>query len=225
MATHQQIANVTDQELVERMIRSHADRFDDVFWAYFDEHVRPGLPGTPTCLDIGCGPGLYLRDLSRRFPGANLVGTDVTQAMLDYAAGLEFEGGSPALHLHDVTTAPLPAADNSVDLVSMVAVLHVLPDPVSVLREVRRVLAPGGRFLLQDWIRTPLTAYLERMVPEDLDPASRAAAMARLIPLFTVHNKFTIDDWLWVLAQGGFEVEVHRQLRSPHFCTFVCKSA
>ena len=76
MATHQEIAGVTDEELVNRMISSHGDRFDDVFWNYFSETVDPHLSTTPTMADIGCGPGLLLRDLRSRYANAVLHGYD-----------------------------------------------------------------------------------------------------------------------------------------------------
>ena len=223
MPTHQEIAGISDQEMLERMISSHDGRFNDAFWNYFDEQVRPCLPANATIVDLGCGPGLLLRDLSRRFPDARLTGLDVTQAMLDHAGTVEFAGNSPELRCCDVTSGPLPLADNSVDLLCMVAVLHVLEDPLQVCGEIRRVLGPGGVFLLQDWVRTPLADYLDRMagdVPEDV----REIARRRVLRLFPSHNKYTVEDWLWVLQQGGFNVADYREVNSPGFRTFVCRA-
>ena len=59
MATHQEIANISDEELVDRMITTHDDRFDGAFWSFFDEFVDPHLGNCPQILDVGCGPGLY----------------------------------------------------------------------------------------------------------------------------------------------------------------------
>ncbi len=78
--------------------------------------------------------------------------------MIDY--GRQLPGVTLTLALHDVTTRPLPHAAGTVDLVSMASVLHVIDEPLPVLAEIRRVLAPGGVFLLHDWIRRPLPAYL-----------------------------------------------------------------
>ena len=224
MATHQEIAQVSDAELVERMTSTHADRFDDQFWEYFAELVSPVIPDNGTVLDIGCGPGLLLRDFQDRLPGAKFIGTDVTSAMIDYANNqVDYSGDKPDYKIHDVTEERLPFGDGQVDLVSMVAVLHVLNDPFAVINEIKRVLKPGGIFLLQDWVRAPLPTYFERMAPET-DPAKLSVVRGRLMPLFTVHNKYTLEDWLWLLAEAGLVVKHHRQLRSPHFCTFVCTS-
>jgi SAM-dependent methyltransferase len=106
----------------------------------------------------------------------------------------------------------------------MVAVLHVVNNPFEVCDEIKRVLSPDGIFLLQDWIRTPLPNYLERMIP-DIEDEKKDTAYGRLMPLFTVHNKYTLQDWLWLLKQKGFTVIKSQQLGSPHFCTFVCKKS
>ena len=226
MTTHQELGGITDEELVNRMIASHDDRFDEAFWDYFSDQVVPHLPSHPSMVDLGCGPGLLLRDLRDRIDGARLWGFDVTQAMLDYATDkVVYDGVAPQYQLLDVACDPVPLADGSVDMLSMVAVLHVLNDPLAACEEVCRLLADDGIFLLQDWVRTPLPVYLERMVNADLAAEQQQTMRRAMLRLFPVHNKFTVDDWLWVLAEGGLKVLNHKHLRSPHFSTFVCQKA
>ena len=67
MATHQEIAQISDKELVERMLRTHDGRFDETFWDFFSAKVGSLLPAQPTIADVGCGPGLFLRDLRERY--------------------------------------------------------------------------------------------------------------------------------------------------------------
>jgi SAM-dependent methyltransferase len=224
MPTHQEIANVSDEDFVNRMVSSHDGRFDESFWTFFDEYVAPSLKKDSQILDIGCGPGLFLRDLSARYPEARLHGTDITQAMIDYGQTIDYAGNRPEYKLTDVTKDKLPVDDGQLDLLSMVAVLHVVNNPYEVCNEIRMVLSPDGVFLLQDWIRTPLPDYLERMVP-DTEDDRQELVYGRLMALFTVHNKYTLQDWLWLLEKTGFVVTRHQQLGSPHFCTFVCKKA
>ena len=224
MATHQELGGISDEDLVNRMIATHDDRFDEAFWDYFSDQVVPHLPSHPSMVDIGCGPGLLLRDLRDRIEGASLRGFDLTQAMIDYAEQkVTYAGVPPRYQQLDFSQEPVPIADGSVDMLSMVAVLHVLNDPLAACAEVCRLLADDGIFLLQDWIRTPLPEYLDRMVNPEL-PTVKAQEMRRaILRLFPVHNKFTVDDWLWVLNNSGLRVLYHRQLRSPHFRTFVCQ--
>src|SRR5882724_9269676 len=184
------------------MVTTHSERYGQDYWAAFDANVAPHLPASPVVIDLGCGPGLFLHDLARRDPSTSLYGYDVTPAMIAYGQGLAWPGVTPTLVLHDVTAAPLPHAAGAVDLVSMSSVLHVLDEPLPVLAEVRRVLAPGGTFLLHDWIRQPLPSYLawRRDVLKEGEVESRR----RGFRLFPVHNKYTPEDWQWLLTEAGF---------------------
>jgi SAM-dependent methyltransferase len=212
--THQSLGGSTDEQLLQRMVASHGERFGEAYWAFFAARVAPRLPARPIVIDIGCGPGLLLRDLGQRHPTAVLYGYDVTPAMIAYGQQLSYPGDKPALAVLDVTTQPLPHEAGTVHLVSMASVLHVVDEPLPVLAEMRRVLTPGGIFLLNDWIRQPLPRYLawrrERLgerAPEHLRRGFR---------LFPVHNKYTTEDWRWLLAEAGFSLRDQAQLRDAH---------
>ena len=213
MPTHQSLSGATDDELLQRMVATHAERFGPSFWEFFTAHVAPALPREPTIVDLGCGPGLLLRDLSARLPAARLHGYDVTPAMVGHGQQLAFTGAPPSFAVHDVTR-PLPHATGNVDLLTMSSVLHVIDEPLPVLAEIRRVLAPAGILLLYDWIRQPLAAYLawRREVLQE----SSAEAERRGFRLFPVHNKYTAEDWRWLLAEAGFRVRAETQPRASH---------
>jgi len=223
MASHQEIAGVSDHDLVMRMVSSHAERFDEAFWRYIEDQVKPHLPEYSTIVDLGCGPGLFVRDLGHRISGASLYGYDLTPAMIEYAkTEVEYAGSQPELEVLDITTNPVPLEDNSVHLLTMTAVLHVLDDPLTICSEIRRLLVPGGVFLLQDWVRQPLAKYLAMMMQNV--PAEKAAVVEKaMMRLSVAHNKYTIEDWLWLLDKGGLKVLHHAQIRSEHFCAFVCQ--
>ena len=93
----------------------------------------------------------------------------------------------------------------------------MLDDPSPVLADIRRILAPGGIFVLNDWIRTPLQTYLASRTDQSDDPA---ADLRRWLRLFPVHNKYTPEDWLWLLDRNGFQVHQKTQVRE-HFNIFV----
>ena len=88
----------------------------------------------------------------------------------------------------------------------MASVLHVLDEPLPVIAEIRRVLGPRRVFLLQDWVRQPLSTYLawRRDVSRRAGPSPR-----RGFSLFPAQNKYTLDDWRWLLAEAGFSVLDH----------------
>ena len=223
MATHQEIAQVSDQDLLDRMVRSHDGRFNEDFWQFMSEQVASHLPASPNIVDLGCGPGLLIRDLQNKHADADLYGYDITEVMINYAKKeVQFSGEKPKFEVLDITAAPLPHAEGSVDLLLMAAVLHVLPEPLPVLAEIKRALKKGGIFLLHDWVARPLPDYLDRML-EDVPEEVYEKAKAQMFKLFPSHNKYTIDDWLWLLDQAGFKVLAKAQLGSPHFQTFVCQ--
>ena len=89
-------------------------------------------------LDVGCGGGLLLRDALAA--GAAATGLDHSEDMVRLAR----ERAPGATVVVGTAEAP-PFADAAFTAVSMSVVLLFVPDPEAVLRECRRVLAPGGR--------------------------------------------------------------------------------
>jgi len=214
MATHQSLEGTPDEEFVQRIASNHHERFGADFWAMFTAEIAPMLPSQPIIVDLGCGPGLFLRDLGERHPQATLFGYDVTPAMIAYGRQLPATGAHTTLAIHDVATQPLPHDANSVHLVTMTSVLHVLDEPLPVLAEIRRVLAPGGLFLLHDWIRTPLPTYLAWR--QERQGEAPHVSRQRGFRLFPAHCKYTTEDWQWLLDEAGFVIKHQDQLRPTH---------
>ena len=76
------------------------------------------------------------------------------------------------------------------------------------------VLVTGGIFLLNDWIRQPLPDYLTwSMTNSDENPA---IARQQGLRLFAVHNKYTTEDWQWLLHETDFAILRCGQLRPTH---------
>ncbi len=204
MTTHQEIAGQTDDELLQRMVRTHPNRFGDAYWALFDQHVRPRLSREPLIVDLGCGPGLWLQDVAARVPGAKLHGFDLTQLMIDYARALDFGASTATFDDLDIVEQPLPFADGSVDVAALTAVVHLFNDPFGFLAKVRKMMKSDGTLVLKDWVRRPLSEYLERA--QDNPNDTSAEARRRRTALFPFHNRYTVDDWLWLLGEAGFDV-------------------
>ena len=214
MATHQALEGTSDEDFLQRLVSTHAERFGPNFWAVFAAQIAPALPPQPVIVDLGCGPGLFLRDLGERYPQATLFGYDVTPAMIAHGRQLPTQGARPTLAVHDVATQLLPHADGTVHLVTMTSVLHVFDDPLPVLAEIRRVLAPNGLFVLHDWMRMPLPAYFAwRQARQGEDPE---VSRQRGFRLFPAHCKYTTEDWQWLLGEAGFLVRHQTQLRPTH---------
>lgn len=101
------------------------------------------LPRSGTVVDVGAGTGHVAVKLARTNHSARVIAVDMSPRMLEQAA---LSAGANGCRLEVVQNdmAPLPFSDASVDLVVGCAVLHHLPDPVSFMAEVRRILKPGS---------------------------------------------------------------------------------
>ena len=101
------------------------------------EHLRSKTG--PRLLDVGCGTGFVINLAKDLF--AEIHGVDVTQAMLDR---VERSGGNITLHRSVAEHTPFP--DKHFDAATAYSFIHHLTDYAEVLREVHRVLRPGGAF-------------------------------------------------------------------------------
>jgi ubiquinone/menaquinone biosynthesis C-methylase UbiE len=96
-------------------------------------------------LDVGCGPGAFHRRLAEA--GARIVGLDRSPGMVSEVRQQADRSALPVLGVHADAQA-LPIADASCDRVIAIHVLFHVPDRELALREIRRVLRPGGRAVL-----------------------------------------------------------------------------
>ncbi|TWH18603.1 methyltransferase domain-containing protein [Prauserella rugosa] len=104
---------------------------------------RLRLPEGGTALDVGCGPGNVTADLGRDVgPGGLAVGVDVSRSMLRRAASA-YAGPNVGFVRSDASALPLRT--DSVDAITCLMVLQLLPDPEGAIAEFARVLVPGGR--------------------------------------------------------------------------------
>jgi SAM-dependent methyltransferase len=105
--------------------------------------IQPG----DRVLDVACGTGVLTREAARRAgPTGAITGLDLSPEMLAVAAPL-----SHGLRWQQGSAEALPFADQSFDAVVSQFGLMFFPDPVAGLREMMRVLVPGGRLAVAVW--------------------------------------------------------------------------
>jgi SAM-dependent methyltransferase len=97
-------------------------------------------------VDIGCGPGGAARGAARR--GATVVGVDPAPMMLRLAGAVT--RGQPSITWSQGTAEALPLADGWATVAWSLRTVHHWKDVTAGLAEVRRVLAPAGRFLVME---------------------------------------------------------------------------
>jgi ubiquinone/menaquinone biosynthesis C-methylase UbiE len=101
-------------------------------------------------LEIACGTGIVTRRLRDRLPAlTKLVATDLNEAMMNHASRKFRDDERVEWKQADATD--LPFSDQSFDAVICQFGLMFVPDKVQAMREVQRVLKPGGKFLFSVW--------------------------------------------------------------------------
>ncbi|MBX9582966.1 MAG: class I SAM-dependent methyltransferase [Gemmataceae bacterium] len=120
-----------------------------------DVLARLALGRDERLIDVGCGTGRLLAEAALSHPGVAAVGIDPDPGVLAIAARhLARWRGRVALHAARAEALPLP--DGTFDAAVSSLAFHHLPTPAkrAALREIRRVLRPGGRLLLVDFAAT-----------------------------------------------------------------------
>jgi ubiquinone/menaquinone biosynthesis C-methylase UbiE len=114
-------------------------------------HAIAPIERAAVVLDIGCGAGTDLL-LAARQIGANgsAIGIDMTVAMRERAMAGAQSCGLWNVDVRDGDATNLPVEDLTVDVVISNGVLNLVPDKTRAVREVARVLKPGGRVQIAD---------------------------------------------------------------------------
>jgi len=150
----------TKQRYVNRMFEIIAPRYDfiTVFLSYgMDRGWKRKLinmlelKGDERALDLACGTGDITFSLGDRLPRGESYGLDITQGMLVIAEQKRRERGAENVFFHRADIMSMPFEDQYFDCVTCGYALRNVPDVEGGLREIKRVLRPGGRFISLDF--------------------------------------------------------------------------
>lgn len=158
---------------------THARKFDPANWARLVSPERRALldpelflarlaiAAGSTVADLGAGPGFFTEALADRVGAeGRVLALDVSEEMVEVLRSRPLPS---QVEVRQSEENRLPVEDGTVDLALLAFVLHELHDPARFLAEVRRILAPGGRLVVLEWVPQveamgpPLA---ERLAPE-----------------------------------------------------------
>lgn len=168
------------------------------------KRLQEQVPQGTEVLEIGIGTGGLLAELAVK--SSKVIGVDHSPAMLDEARRRLTADGLTAveLRLGEMTHLPLP--DASVGCVVANMVLHHAADPVAVLREVWRVLAPDGTVVLADLARHERETAREQLADQwlgfDEDELESWLALAGFTDLFCEKIQGTIGQEAVLLVRS-----------------------
>lgn len=161
---------------------SYSDEFAFLAKPLFDRVAETaGTKGL--VLDVATGTGrLPLALLDIPFFQGEVVGVDISRRMLEEAARkFGSIGVADRVHLIHHPAVPLPFADKSFDAVVMLEALEFLPDRDAALRDMVRVLRPGGWFLISNRIGPDATLMPGRVdAPEQFEKTLSALGLERV---------------------------------------------
>ncbi|MBL9032541.1 MAG: methyltransferase domain-containing protein [Phycisphaerae bacterium] len=167
-----------------------------------DLTARARLGRARRVLELACGTGIVTRHLLAMLPDDGcLLATDLNPAMLEVARR-HVGDADPRLAFQPLDACALPFPDGSFDLVVAQFGVMFFPDKAASMREVRRVLAPGGRYLFNVW-DSLATNPIPAIVQETLD-----ALLPENPPRFLAQTPYGWHDRAGIEATvraGGFE--------------------
>src|SRR6476469_9415796 len=199
--------------VADDFVEEVSDKLAKVYDSTFGPTLHPGRlqaiermdiqSGEPV-LEVGVGTGsnlpLYPKNCS-------VVGIDFSGPMLEIARERAARKDVRNVRLLQMDAADLKFADNSFDIVYAPYLISVVPDPVRVAHEMRRVCRPGGRVIVLNHFLSP-NLFLSRI--------------ARLLSTFTIHIGFKADlDLPAFLTQAEMQPQSIEKVNFPKIWSLV----
>lgn len=166
-------------------------------------------------LDVGTGTARIPIELCRRASGARVIGIDLAESMLRLARRNVTSSDMVARITLEIQDAKaLTYAPDSFRCAISNTIFHHIPDPLPALREMIRVLGPGGMLFVRDLIR-PKTESEVRVLCERY--ALGASSRQRALLQDSLHASFTIEEVRRMAEECGVPPTAVRQTSDRHW--------
>jgi phosphatidylethanolamine/phosphatidyl-N-methylethanolamine N-methyltransferase len=168
VATRALSVTAVESDFVERVYERLASVYDLIFGPTLHPgrlHARDRMviSSGDRILEVGVGTGIN----ASLYPShCHITGIDLSASMLDKARERVARQGLRNVRLLEMDAANLTFADDSFDIVYAPYLVSVVPDPVKVVTEMRRVCRPGGRIVVLNHFRSanPMLSWIERAI-------------------------------------------------------------
>lgn len=183
--------------MLERMSESHSPVTE---WAlsYLE------ISGSECVLDIGCGGGAALKKMSSKITTGSLTGVDYSEVSVEVSRRNNIEDiESGKMKIVNASVDSLPFSDDSFNIIYTIESFYFWSDPVENLKEVRRVLAENGVFLI---------------VADIYGDAELSEENLESVRKYGLFNP-TADEFRKLLTDAGFSsVEIHTNEGTTWIC-------
>jgi len=168
------------------------------------ELVQQFFEGEPnrTVIDLSCGSGLMVRRLAASKRYGKVIAVDFSESMLGEVIKRAKEEGTPPFDLVRADVASMPFCEDAVDAIHSGAALHCWPSVQDGLKEVHRVLKPGGSFFA--------TTFLWGIPDEVVSLAENLGSVSGR----RAYRFFSPEELKWLMKGAGFsDVQVEKRDR------------
>ena len=157
-------------------------------------------------LDVACGTGIVARLAADRVGAGNVAGADVNAGMLAVARTVATASGRTSIQWYETAAEALPLPDDAYDVVFCQLALQFFADKAAALREMHRVLTPGGRIYASVPAPSAFFGVLERAVTRHVS----AAVGGFVAQVFSLHDSGELEG---LFRDAGFD-EVHVRMET-----------
>ena len=167
----------------------------------FAEETAPRLPPAGRVLDVGCGIGRAAALLARRAPRVEFVGVDLSPEMIGRA--LREPGFPPNLSYRVGDAMALPFETGAFDAAYSIASIKHWPDGERGVREMVRVVRPGGMVLVLEADRAPARDVTARFVRRWYAPPFAVPVLSLYFRWFVAGRGYSAADLRGMLERAG----------------------
>lgn len=195
--------------------------FVDDFLAALEQQAEDESQTPMRVLDAGTGTAQIPIELCARSTRFMVTAIDLAQEMLTVAeSNVAAAGMADRIELKLVDSKQLPWGDNVFDCVMSNSIVHHIPEPIAVFRELQRVLKPGGMLFVRDLLRPSDRETLDALVLQYAgDENEHQKSMFR----DSLHAALTIKEVQAILADIGIATDAVAQTTDRHWTLSAAK--
>ena len=197
--THHGKDDWTDEERVQRMVKSYNVRYDDEFMKSLSALI--GTENRKVVADFGCGPGLLLVDIANRYNAILAIGLDESKEMLTQAeVFLKESTNLDSFELVQVNfdVEEIPVETESIDFGFSGFMLHEVASPSDFVSQVYRHIRSNGIFAVYDFISGNEEAFVKTMSEHGMSEEHARKRYPHMC-------KHSANDIVEILQTSGFQ--------------------